>query len=71
MPRKGSDSPGIVVTVDKVVYDFETTSGGPVPVLNGAVNAAILVDFDGSNLGVPAAEARQFLDETLARRDVP
>ena len=70
---------GIVgqVTADKVVYDAETTSGGsggPVLGLNGevqAINAAILTDFDGSNLGVPAAEARRLLDEVVARRDVP
>ena len=62
---------GIVgqVTADKVVYDAETSSGGsggPVLGLDGtvkAVNAAILVDFDGSNLGVPAGEARRLLDQ--------
>lgn len=43
-----------------VVYDAETThggSGGPVLNLNGevvAVNAAIMPEFGGSNLGVPA-----------------
>ena len=40
-------------------------------ILNGevkAVNAAILIDFDGSNLGVPAAEARRLLDKAIADR---
>ena len=56
-------------TPDKVVYDAETTSGGsggPVLGLDGtvkAVNAAILIDFDGSNLGVPAEAARRLLEE--------
>ncbi len=66
---------GIVgqATLDKVVYDAETThggSGGPVLGLNGevqAVNVAILTDFDGSNLGIPAAEARRLLDQAIAR----
>ena len=57
---------GIVgqVTTSRVVYDAETTrggSGGPVLNLDGAVvavNTAILPEFGGSNLGVPAAEAR-------------
>ena len=70
---------GIVgqATTDKVVYDAETTSGGsggPVLGLNGevkAINSAILIDFDGSNLGVPVAEARRLLDEALARRAAP
>ena len=67
---------GIVgqVTPARVVYDAETTSGGsggPVIGLDGsvrAVNAAILVDFGGSNLGVPAAEARLVLDQAMAAR---
>ncbi len=62
------------VTQDKVVYDAETThggSGGPVLGLDGtvrAVNAAILTDFGGSNLGVPAAEARRLLEQAIVRR---
>ncbi len=58
-------SRGIVgqVTSSTVVYDAETThggSGGPVLTLAGevvAVNSAILPDFSGSNLGVPADRA--------------
>ncbi len=57
------------VTGSSVVYDAETThggSGGPVLDLDGhvlAVNAAILPQFGGSNLGVPAAEALRLLRE--------
>jgi len=66
---------GIVgqATLDKVVYDAETThggSGGPVLGLNGevqAINAAILTDFGGSNLGIPAAAARRLLDQVIAQ----
>ncbi len=62
---------GIVgqVTEETVVYDAETThggSGGPVLGLDGkvvAVNAAILAEFGGSNLGVPASEARRLLEK--------
>ena len=62
-------SRGIVgqVTTQNVVYDAETTSGGsggPVLSLDGqavAINAAILPEFGGSNLGVPAARARELL----------
>jgi S1-C subfamily serine protease len=62
-------SRGIVgqVTTQNVVYDAETTSGGsggPVLALDGrvvAINAAILPEFGGSNLGVPAARARELL----------
>ena len=55
------------VTPAAVVYDAETTSGGsggPVINLAGeviAVNAAILPEFGGSNLGVPIAFARELL----------
>jgi S1-C subfamily serine protease len=60
---------GIVgqVTSGSVVYDAETThggSGGPVLDLDGgvvAVNAAVVPQFGGSNLGVPAAEAMRLL----------
>ena len=66
---------GIVgqATADRVVYDAETThggSGGPVLGLNGevqAINTAILTDFGGSNLGIPAAEARRLLDQAIAQ----
>jgi S1-C subfamily serine protease len=62
-------SRGIVgqVTTQNVVYDAETTSGGsggPVLSLDGqvvAINAAILPEFGGSNLGVPSARARELL----------
>ena len=62
-------SRGIVgqVTTQNVVYDAETTSGGsggPVLSLDGqvvAINTAILPEFGGSNLGVPAARARELL----------
>jgi S1-C subfamily serine protease len=62
-------SRGIVgqVTPANVVYDAETTSGGsggPVLDLQGrvvAVNTAILPEFGGSNLGVPAAEVRALI----------
>jgi S1-C subfamily serine protease len=55
------------VTSGSVVYDAETThggSGGPVLSLDGqvlAVNMAILPEFGGSNLGVPASEALRLL----------
>ena len=66
---------GIVgqATLDKVVYDAETThggSGGPVLGLNGevrAINAEILADFAGSNLGIPVTHARRLLDQAIAR----
>jgi S1-C subfamily serine protease len=61
---------GIVgqVTKANVVYDAETTlggSGGPVLSLDGrvvAVNTAIFPEFGGSNLGVPAARARELFE---------
>ena len=80
LSRAGHISPlasrGIVgqVTTQNVVYDAETTSGGsggPVLSLDGqvvAINAAILPEFGGSNLGVPATRARELLSETTARR---
>ncbi|UCF66975.1 MAG: trypsin-like peptidase domain-containing protein [Acidobacteriota bacterium] len=57
------------VTTRAVVYDAETThggSGGPVLDLRGrviAVNTAVVPDFGGSNLGVPAGEAIELLAE--------
>jgi S1-C subfamily serine protease len=63
-------SRGIVgqVTSATVVYDAETTSGGsggPVLSLEGrvvAITMAVLPEFGGSNIGVPAADARTLLD---------
>ena len=61
------------VTAGSVVYDAETTSGGsggPVVSLRGevvAVNMAILPEFGGSNLGVPAHRARALLDRARSR----
>lgn len=62
-------SRGIVgkVTPDAIVYDAETThggSGGPVLNKSGqvvAINAAILPEFGGSNLGIPIAKLRDVL----------
>lgn len=54
-------------TNDALVYDAETTSGGSGgPVLNPegeviAVNSAILPEFGGSNIGVPAAKLRALI----------
>jgi S1-C subfamily serine protease len=67
---------GIVgqVTETRIVYDAETSSGGSGgPVLaydQGvvAINTAILSEFGGSNLGVPAGEARELLARVLADR---
>jgi S1-C subfamily serine protease len=64
-------SRGIVgqATLETIVYDAETThggSGGPVLDMNGnvvAVNTAILPEYGGSNLGVPAAKVRALLGE--------
>ena len=69
-------SRGIVgqVTTQNVVYDAETTSGGsggPVLSLDGevvAINAAILPEFGGSNLSVPATRARELLSRTSPPR---
>ena len=58
------------VTATHVVYDAETThggSGGPVLTLDGrvvAINAAVVPEFGGSNLGVPAARAVELLAAT-------
>jgi S1-C subfamily serine protease len=68
-------SRGIVgqATPETIVYDAETThggSGGPVLDMNGdvvAVNAAILPEYGGSNLGVPAAKVRALLEEAGLR----
>ena len=52
---------------EQIVYDAETThggSGGPVLNTEGevvAVNAAILPNFGGANLGVPSREVSDFL----------
>lgn len=62
-------SRGIVgqVADEALVYDAETTSGGSGgPVLNSegevvAVNAAILPEYGGSNLGVPIAKLKALL----------
>jgi S1-C subfamily serine protease len=57
------------VTDSRIIYDAATASGGsggPVLGLDGhvhAVNSAILPEFGGSNLGVPAEEARRILEE--------
>ncbi len=56
-----------------IVYDAETThggSGGPVLDINGkvvAVNAAILPEYGGSNLGVPIAKVRALLKKSNAK----
>ncbi len=68
---------GIVgqVTNAAVVYDAETTSGGsggPVVDTDGAVvavNTAVLPEFGGSNLGVPAAFARRLIDAAASSGD--
>jgi len=60
---------GIVgqVTDSNIVYDADTTSGGsggPVLTLDGrvvAINSAVLRQFGGSNLGVPAGLAARLL----------
>jgi len=57
------------IASEAIVYDAETTmggSGGPVLNLDGeviAVNAAILPEFGGSNLGVPIAKLKALVDE--------
>ena len=62
-------SRGIVgqVSIDAIAYDADTTkggSGGPVLTSEGelvAVNAAILPEYGGSNLGVPLAEITKLM----------
>ncbi len=64
-------SRGIVghVAPESIVYDAETThggSGGPVLDYKGhvvAINTAILPEFGGSNMGVPAAKLRKLLEQ--------
>ena len=68
-------SRGIIgqATPETIVYDAETThggSGGPVLDINGnvvAINTAILPEFGGSNLGIPAAKVRALLEEAELR----
>ena len=79
LAEKGHIAPlasrGIVsqATLATIVYDAETThggSGGPVLDINGsvvAVNAAILPEFGGSNLGVPVAKVRALLEDAGLR----
>jgi len=76
LAEKGHMAPlasrGIVgqVTEATIAYDAETThggSGGPVLNIDGAVvavNAAILPEFGGSNLGVPVYQVRALLNAT-------
>ena len=79
LAEKGHIAPlssrGIVsqATPATIVYDAETThggSGGPVLDIYGsvvAVNTAILPEYGGSNLGVPVAKLRAFLEEAGLR----
>jgi serine protease Do len=68
-------SRGIVgqATPETIVYDAETDhggSGGPLLDMHGdmvAVNAAILPEYGGSNLGVPVAKVRALLEEAGLR----
>lgn len=74
LSEEGAISPlatrGIVGQVgpSAILYDAETTSGGsggPVLALSGeviAVNTAILPEFGGANLGVPAERVRALLE---------
>ncbi|MGB1387373.1 MAG: trypsin-like peptidase domain-containing protein [Paracoccaceae bacterium] len=73
LAREGLIAPlstrGIIgrVSTPTMVYDAETThggSGGPVLNMQGevvAVNTAIIPEFGGSNLGVPAEHVRALL----------
>ncbi len=64
---------GIVgqVTLDAVAYDAETTrggSGGPVLNMRGeviAINTAIMLEFGGSNIGIPMARILPVLNRSL------
>ena len=83
LAQKGHIAPlasrGIVaqVTPAALVYDAETTrggSGGPVLDLEGrvvAVTTAIVPEFGGSNLGVPAERARELIMRAILGRLVP
>jgi S1-C subfamily serine protease len=70
---------GIVgqTTASSVVYDAETAhggSGGPVLELDGrviAINAAVLPEFAGSNLGVPSREALRLIERNLPEPAAP
>ena len=59
-----------------MVYDAETAqggSGGPVLGLDGrvvAINAAILPEFSGSNLGVPVERAAPLLADSGAANTI-
>jgi S1-C subfamily serine protease len=61
-------------TATTIVYDAETThggSGGPVLDMNGsvvAVNTAIMSEYGGANLGIPAAKVRVLLEKAGLRR---
>jgi len=80
LARKGHIAPlasrGIVAQVvpTAIVYDAETTrggSGGPVLDLNGhvvAVTTAVVPEFGGSNLGVPAGRARELILRAVMSR---
>jgi S1-C subfamily serine protease len=62
------------VSANAVVYDADTThggSGGPVLNVDGevvAVNAAILRDFGGSNMGVPVGRAAALVRDVAGMR---
>jgi len=68
-------SRGIIgqATSETIVYDAETThggSGGPVLDTDGkvvAVSTAIMPEFGGSNLGIPASKVRALLEEAGLR----
>ena len=83
LAREGHIAPlaslGIVAQVSPaaIVYDAETTrggSGGPVLDLDGrviAVTTAIVPEFGGSNLGVPAERAQELVLVAILRRLAP